>query len=243
MARRWVVAVALVVGLAVAVPPAQVVAVRWVDPPFTATMWSRAREAAGVWPAYDWRDLDDLGPHGPRALVAAEDGRFWYHHGIDPTAVRQALDDRAEGGPLRGASTITQQVARNVFLWQGRSWLRKGLEVVYTVWLDLLVPKARVLELYANVAETGPAQFGLEAGARHWFGKPAKALTAEEAARIAAILPSPRKWRATGDFARDKAQRILARRVPFPGEPGFDRLGAQVADEVGWRAWWADGAR
>lgn len=210
----------------------QVLSVRWIDPPFTLTMvertWDyRAEKGELVWPSYEFMPLDELGPHPARVAVAAEDGWFFHHHGFDLVAIRKAWEynrNRKAGAPKRGGSTITQQVARNVFLWQGRSYLRKGLEAWYTLLLEILLPKERILELYVNVAQTGPMSFGFEAGAQRWYKQPAKKLTAEQAARIAAILPSPNHWSPSSKNAATRAKRILDHRVPFPGEPGFDAM-------------------
>ncbi|MEZ4235513.1 MAG: transglycosylase domain-containing protein [Myxococcota bacterium] len=161
----------------------QVLAVRLFTP-FTPTMLQRTVEhvAAGeglAWPARQVRSVRDLGGAGPRAVLAAEDARFYLHDGFDWDSVCAAVSDKRDGrrSKLRGASTITQQTAKNLFLWQGRSWIRKGLEVWYTVLLEVLVPKDRILALYLNVAETGPMVFGLEAGAQHHFHRSAADLT------------------------------------------------------------------
>ena len=125
-------------------------------------------------------------------MIAAEDGSFCTHRGIDWRGLREAFYEADDISEMRGGSTLTQQVAKNLFLWQGRSYVRKALELPLAVWIDLVLPKRRVLEIYLNVAEWGPAgQFGAEAGARHAFGKSARQLTAREAALMAAILPSP----------------------------------------------------
>lgn len=237
---RWT--VRLVFGLPVAfvaLTVAAVLTVRFVDPPFTWTMVERARaheakHGKPAWPAHTWRSLDELGRWPAKAAVSGEDGWFWQHHGFDPEAISEALDANEKGGRVRGASTISQQVARNVFLWQERTWVRKGLETWFTVWLELLVPKERILELYLNVAETGPMVFGFEAGARHWYGVPASELTFDQAARIVAILPSPQRW---NPAARDeKAALITSRPVPFPGEPGFGQMEQRAGDRFGWDA-------
>lgn len=139
-----------------------------------------------------WVDLDAMSPALPRTVVAAEDARFCFHHGIDWDSVRDIIED-ADGGEIaRGGSTITQQVAKNLFLWPGRSFIRKGLEFPLALWIDLMLPKKRILELYLNVAELGPdGQFGAEAGARYAFNRPASALSAREAALLVASLPNP----------------------------------------------------
>lgn len=221
----------------------QVGLVRFIDPPFTLTMleashrYSRAR---GEWQPWtrEWRDLDALGEAVPRAVVAAEDARFWLHAGVDMEGVCRAMEknrERARRGDGRrvGGSTITQQAARNLFLWQGQSWLRKGLELVYALWMELLLPKERILELYLNVAETGVLTFGVEAGAERYFGKPAAELSAEQAARLAAVLPSPRRWSIDGPQVTRRSARILAQPAPWPGEPGFQEA-RERARRRGW---------
>lgn len=139
-----------------------------------------------------WVDLDAMAPVLPRTVVAAEDARFCFHHGVDWDAVRDVIEDAGDGEVARGGSTITQQVAKNLFLWPGRSFIRKALEFPLALWIDLVLPKKRILELYLNVAELGAeGQFGAEAGARRAFNRPASALSAQEAALLAASLPNP----------------------------------------------------
>jgi monofunctional biosynthetic peptidoglycan transglycosylase len=190
----------------------QVALLRFIDPPFSAFMAERqlAAWAEGDWDfriAYDWRDLRTMAPSLPLALVAAEDQRFPVHHGFDFEAIHKAqvhnerMVERAErrNAPvkhLRGASTISQQTAKNLFLWSSRSWVRKGLEAWYTVLMEALWPKARILEMYANIAEFGDGVYGAQAAARSYFGKDAAQLTPAESARLAAVLPSPRRYSA-----------------------------------------------
>lgn len=194
----------------------QVLVVRMITPPWTLRMIEVAQET-GRWPERRVRSLARLGDAGPRAFVASEDARFFLHGGFDNRAICKAVRDATKGERLRGASTISQQVAKNVFLWNGRSWRRKVLEVWYTWWLEALVPKERILELYVNVAETGPGVFGLEAGARHHFGKSAAALTPTEAGRLAGVLPRP--GRAIGGKAAwSRATWIAEHPAPFPGD-------------------------
>ena len=185
----------------IAVTVLQVLVLRFVDPPFSAFMVARQLEAVaeGDWghrSAYDWRDLDAMAPSLPLALVAAEDQRFPDHHGFDLEAIEKARRHNLAGGKVRGASTITQQVAKNLFLWSGRSWVRKGLEAWYALLLELLWPKHRILEVYANVAEFGDGVYGAQAAARTYFGRDAARLTAAQSARLAAVLPSPRRYSA-----------------------------------------------
>lgn len=234
--RRVVLWSVRLVLVALALSFLQVVLLRWVNPPLTWTMAERAW-ADGELPDQRWRDLDALGREVPRAAVAAEDGWFWHHHGFDLGAIEAAVEHNADSKRVKGASTISQQVARNVFLWQGRTWVRKGLEAWYTVLLEVVVPKERILEVYLNVAETGPGTFGMEAGARHWYGKSAASLSATQAAGLVAILPSPNRWTPTSGVAAKRIPVILEHRVPFPGEPGFKDMAARAPKSVGWRVW------
>jgi monofunctional biosynthetic peptidoglycan transglycosylase len=140
-----------------------------------------------------WLDLDEIAPALPRSVVGAEDAKFCTHHGIDWDSVREVIDDLQDGEAARGGSTITQQVAKNLFLWPGRSVLRKALEAPLALWIDLVLSKQRVLEIYLNIAEWGPdGQFGAEAGAQYAFGESAGRISAREAALLASILPNPR---------------------------------------------------
>lgn len=192
---------------------AQVLLLRFIDPPFSMFMAARQVDALlardfGFRIAHDWRDMDRMSPNLPLALVASEDQNFAKHNGFDFVAIEKAqkhnekMIERAEkrGKPvrrLRGASTISQQTAKNLFLWQGRGptrWLRKGLEVWYTGLIELLWPKRRILEMYANFAEFGDGIYGAQAAARSFFRKDAAKLSAAEAARLAAVLPSPKRY-------------------------------------------------
>ncbi len=139
-----------------------------------------------------WVDLDGMSEALPRSVVAAEDAKFCFHNGIDWDSVRTIIEDAQDGEVARGGSIITQQVAKNLFLWPGRSVIRKALEFPLAMWIDLILSKKRILELYLNVAELGPdGQFGAEAGAEYAFARPASALSAREAALLASILPNP----------------------------------------------------
>jgi len=226
--------------LFVAVTALQVAVLRFVDPPFSAFMVSRqiGAWAHGEWGfriAYDWRDLDRMAPSVPLALVAAEDQRFPVHHGFDFEAIRKAqahnqrMVARAEkrNAPvrrLRGASTISQQTAKNLFLWSGRSWVRKGLEAWYTVLIETLWPKQRILEVYANVAEFGDGVYGAQAAARSFYGKDAAGLTPAEAARLAAVLPNPRRYnvRNPGPYVQRRSNGIQ-RQMRHLGGKGYLR--------------------
>jgi len=161
-----------------------------------------------------WIDFKDIAPILPRTVIASEDAKFCSHHGIDWDAVRDAVADAEDGDAGRGGSTITQQVAKNLFLWPGRSYVRKALEFPLALWIDLILPKQRVLELYLNIAEWGPGgQFGVNAGAGYAFGRSAANLSGREAALLAAMLPNPyrRSARKPGPGMRRLAGTYMAR--------------------------------
>lgn len=141
-----------------------------------------------------WINFNAISPVLPRSVVGSEDAKFCSHHGVDWNALREVIDDAEDGEVARGGSTITQQVAKNLFLWPGRSVVRKALELPLALWIDLVLPKQRILEIYLNIAEWGPSgQFGAESGANYAFGRSASGLTPREAALMAAILPNPVK--------------------------------------------------
>lgn len=160
-----------------------------------------------------WVSLDEISPHLIRSVIASEDADFCRHWGFDFKGMQDALKDAERGGRLRGASTISQQTAKNVFLWSGRSWLRKGLEAWFTVLIEAFWPKRRIMEVYLNVIEWGPGVFGADAAAQKWFRKPAAKLTRLEAARLAAILPNPKRYRANppGPYVNGRGYTISAR--------------------------------
>ncbi len=163
-------------------------------PPFSAVMLEQPGPIGDV--KYVWVDRSKIAPAAARAVMAAEDQRFLDHHGIDFVSLDEALGDYRDGEGLRGASTITQQVAKNLFLWQGRSFVRKGLEAYFALLLEALWSKERILEVYLNVAEFGPGVFGVEAAAREYFGVDASRLTTSQAALLAAVLPNPQRLQA-----------------------------------------------
>ena len=201
------VAMALVAWLLLSV--GAVLVLRFVPPPFTAMMLEQPRPIREI--QYEWRDRRELAATVVRAVIASEDQRFLAHHGFDFDQLQIALDEHRAGDELRGASTITQQVAKNLFLWSGRSFVRKGLEAYFTVLLEACWPKQRILEVYLNVAELGDGVFGVEAAARRFFGVSASALSAEQAALLAAVLPNPRKLLADrpSSYVRSRQSWIL----------------------------------
>lgn len=215
--RRLAPAIALLGLVAALVPVAEVMLVRWVDPPLTGfrlawrvSCWSSGRPA-GV--RHRFLPLVRIDRDLVRAVVTAEDARFYRHHGFDAAEIRRAISEWERGGRLRGASTVTQQTARVLFLWPGRSWVRKALEAYYTVLLETFLSKDRILELYLNEVEWGPGLFGAAAAAREAFGRSAAELTPRQAALLAVVLPAPhhRSARRPGPYTRRLAGRLLAR--------------------------------
>lgn len=172
---------------------------RFVPVPVTPLMISRYFEMEDGHIEKDWKSLDEISRQMPLAVIASEDQKFEDHYGFDLEAIEKAVEynQKHKGKKIKGASTISQQTAKNVFLWQGRSWLRKGLEVYFTFLIELLWSKERIMEVYLNVIEMGPGIYGAEAAAQYYFHKPAAKLTASEAALIAAILPNPLRWSAS----------------------------------------------
>lgn len=198
--QRWMWRLLLLVLGLMALSVAMVLVFRWVPPPGTTLMVERKIEA---WRAGEtlelqrqWEPWQDLPDNLKMAVIAAEDQRFAEHWGFDLSAIRNALEHNRQGGRLRGASTLSQQVAKNLFLWSGRSWVRKGLEVWFTLLVEMLWPKQRILEVYLNSAEWGPGVFGAEAAAQYHFRVPASRLSDRQASLLAATLPNPRNWRA-----------------------------------------------
>jgi monofunctional biosynthetic peptidoglycan transglycosylase len=181
------------------------------DPPSTVLMMQRMAEGESIrhYPV----PLNRMSPHIVRAVIAAEDARFCTHDGFDVEAIQDAMAANARGGRTRGASTISQQTAKNLFLWPQRSWLRKGLETYFTALIEFVWPKRRIMEAYLNVAEWGDGNFGIEAAARARFGVSAADLSPLQAARLAAVLPSPNRWRADspGPYVRRRAASIVQR--------------------------------
>ncbi|MCK9423741.1 MAG: monofunctional biosynthetic peptidoglycan transglycosylase [Bacteroidales bacterium] len=180
-----------------------VVLYRFVNPPVTPLMVIRLAEQAyngqTIKLRKDWVSLDKIAPAMPLAAVASEDNRFFEHRGFDLDAIEKAREynEKKQGKKIHGASTISQQTAKNVFLWPQRSWIRKGLEVYFTVLIEFVWGKKRIMEIYLNVIETGKGIYGVEAASQAYFGKPASKLSRGEAALIAAILPNPLKWNPT----------------------------------------------
>lgn len=195
---RWLLAI---IAAFVALTWLLVLVLRFVAP--TTSAYMLERQVAQAWRGdhdyrarYRWVPFDRIAPVAPLAMVAGEDQTFPFNHGFDIASIRTAIAEAEDGGRLRGASTITQQTARNLFLWSGGGYFRKGLEAWFTVLIDLTWPKRRILEVYANIAEFGDGIYGVEAASQAYFDRPASRLTAHQAALLAAVLPDPRDWHA-----------------------------------------------
>lgn len=225
---RWLLALPLLFAVLSVV---QVATLRFVDPAFSAFMVSRQLEAfrSGDWRfriAYDWRDLDEISPYVPLAMVASEDQNFAEHFGFDLKAIEKARKNNARGRKVRGGSTISQQTAKNLFLWSGRSWVRKGLEAWYTLLIEAMWPKHRIIEVYVNIAEFGDGVYGAQAAARTYFRKDASRLGAAEAALMAAVLPSPRRYSIArpGPYVQRRAKAIQRQMRYIGGADYLKRL-------------------
>ena len=193
---------------------------RWAPPPTSAFML-RAYIADKTY-RYRWVSFQRISANLPIAVVAAEDQKFPTHWGFDFDAIGKALEENKRRTRARGASTITQQVAKNLFLWSGRSYVRKGLEAYITALLELLWPKRRIMEVYLNIAEFGPGVFGAEAASRIYFSKPASQLSTSEAALLAAVLPNPRKLKVANpsNYVQERAWQIQ-KQMEQLGGPGY----------------------
>jgi len=192
---KWVLIVFLVITIL------SVLSLRWMSPPTTSFMlqhnfssWLNDKKSFKI--SYRWVDLNKISIHAPIAVVAAEDQKFPVHWGFDRESIEEAWVERANGIRVRGASTISQQVAKNLFLWPGRSFFRKGVEAYFTALIELLWPKSRIIEVYLNVAEFGNGVFGIAAAGKTFFQKPPIRLTRWECALLAAVLPNPKRFRA-----------------------------------------------
>ncbi len=201
------IALALFIVL-VAGPVVTVILYRFIPPPVTPLMVIRAVEGRGL--DHRWRGIDKVSPALPRALIAAEDSGFCEHHGFDFNALQKAYANNEAGKKIRGGSTISQQTAKNVFLWPGRSYVRKGLEAWFTVLIETFWGKKRIMEVYLNSIEYGSGIYGAEAAAQRYFGVGADALSQAQASRLAAILPSPLKWKVIkpGKYVAKRSKKI-----------------------------------
>ncbi|MDQ3116692.1 MAG: monofunctional biosynthetic peptidoglycan transglycosylase, partial [Verrucomicrobiota bacterium] len=217
-AGRWK-RLLILLAVLLLIPALQVAMICFLNPPRTLPMLLEQSGAlisrqAHAPLRYQWIDLEQIPELFLKHLWISEDQRFFQHDGFDWKEIDLSREKAGRTGkPVRGASTITNQCARSIFLWHGRSWIRKGLESYYTIWMEMLLPKRRILELYANVIEMGPGIYGVEAAAQHYFGVSPRRLTRTQSALLAAVLPNPKRWNpAHPDTAlRRREQRILAR--------------------------------
>ena len=215
-----------------------VLSMRWIPPIGSGIMIERKLESwiegKPIELRRTWRSWDDLPDNLKMAVIAAEDQKFAEHWGFDVAAIRAALAHNEKGGNVRGASTLSQQVAKNIFLWSGRSWLRKGLETWFTAWIELLWPKQRILEVYLNTAEWGDGVFGAEAAAQYHFGIGAAYLSNRQASLLAAVLPNPRAWNAgkPGPHVKRRADWISKQSYQLGGSHYLNKLKSTRPD------WW-----
>ncbi|MEN9705383.1 MAG: hypothetical protein RLZZ393_1262 [Pseudomonadota bacterium] len=231
--RRVLRILSLAALLAVAASVLLVVALRWIDPPTSAFMlearyqaWA-SRNENGSKPfvlRQSWRDMRDISPQLAIAVVASEDQLFPNHKGFDVAQIRKAMAEAEQGGRARGASTISQQTAKNLFLWSGHSWFRKGLEVWFTVLIETCWTKHRILEVYVNVIELGRGVYGAQAASKLYFGHDARTLSAAEAAQLAAVLPNPKHLNAAkpGPYVQSRREEIQVQMRQLGG-PGYLR--------------------
>ncbi len=216
--------------VALALPPLVLLVLRWLDPPTSAFIlarqWEQLRGGRAAAVHHRWVDFDRISPHLAVAVIAAEDQRFPDHFGFDFHAIGRALEHNAQGRTVRGASTISQQTAKNLFLWSGRSYLRKGLEAGLTLGLEMLWPKRRILEIYLNLAEFGDGVFGARAAAERIFHTSPDRLSRQQAALLASVLPDPGGLDAGRPSAhvRQKARWVRAQMDQLGGARLLDRL-------------------
>lgn len=227
LAARIAACVLIVIALVSVVP---VLALRWIHPPTSAFMLERRAEGVFI-PSrrvhidYQWVGLDNISRNAQLAVISSEDQKFLEHEGFDFESIEKALEARHRRGHVRGASTISQQVAKNLFLWSGRTWIRKGIEAGYTVLIETFWPKRRILEVYLNIAEFGDGTYGVGAASPKFFGKPASRLTRHEACLLAAVLPAPKRMHA------DRPSPYVERRAWWI-ERQMMRLGSHHLDPV-----------
>lgn len=207
------------------------IAYRWINPPITPLMISRAiKDKESI--KKEWVNLEEISPYMIAAAMAAEDNNFLGHNGFDFGAIQKAIDGNKKGKRKRGASTISQQTAKNIFLWSGRSWIRKGLEVYFTFLIEKCWSKERIMEVYLNVIEMGSGIYGSEAAAQHYFHTSAKKLSKRQACLITACYPNPRKWNPAKptNYINKKANKISAL-IPKLGKIKFDKESIAKAQE------------
>lgn len=202
-----------------------IIALKWINPPFTITQLVSLFEGNGL--SRDYIQDDEMSKWSKLAVISAEDQLFPDHNGFDFKNIKKAMAyNKRKPGRVRGASTISQQVAKNVFLWQGRSWIRKGLEVYFTFMIEMIWGKQRILEMYLNVAEMGEGIFGIEAASREYFNKPALKLSRQESAMIAACLPNPKKYKVkpASRYVSNRSVWIQSQMNHLQGDPDVQEI-------------------
>jgi monofunctional biosynthetic peptidoglycan transglycosylase len=223
--RRWLIRAAIAALFLVGISFLMVLPLIKVNPPTTAFM---LQDASGRDPLlHEWVTWQVMGTAAPLAVVASEDQRFADHFGVDLKAIRRSLDERDQRGQLRGASTLSQQTVKNLYLWPGRSYLRKGLEAWLTIIAEICLPKKRILEIYLNIAEFGPGIYGIAAASEYYFGKSPATLSDREAAILAAVLPNPSRLRVRdpSDHVRERQRWILSQMARLRREDWITRIG------------------
>lgn len=222
--RRILVGIAvwsgILVGGFISLSLLAVFVIGWTGPPPTFNMAGTAMK--GVQVRTKWVALKDISPHLVRAVIASEDQNFCSHDGIDTKAIQKAMQEAENGGDLRGASTISQQTAKNVFLWNGGGWFRKGLEAWFTVNMEWMWSKPTIMETYLNVAEWGDGIYGVGQAAEERFGVSAKDLTPRQAAALAAVLPSPNRWKIDGNYATGRRNTRIQSLMAMVKRDGLD---------------------
>jgi monofunctional biosynthetic peptidoglycan transglycosylase len=240
LGARLVKAVAVLVLAFVVITAAPVLLMRWWNP-FSSAFMLHARFAgsapgeAAYQTRYQWADLEQISPHAALAVIASEDQQFPFHAGFDLKSIREAVRENAHRKRPRGASTITQQVAKNLFLWNGASYVRKGLEAWFTVLIEAMWPKERILEVYLNIAEFGRGVYGVEAASRGYFRKPAARLTRAEAATLAAVLPNPVRMHADrpSRYVYERRDWIVGQMRGLGGREYLDGIEPRQVDSSG----------
>ncbi|MDX1507848.1 MAG: monofunctional biosynthetic peptidoglycan transglycosylase [Woeseiaceae bacterium] len=222
--KRWLRWTGIAAGAFVVASVLLVLPLRWFDP--ATTMFMLLDDSGREPLLHEWVAWDDISTAAKLAVVAAEDQRFADHFGLDLAAIRKAVDEKNRRGYLRGASTITQQTVKNLYLWPGRSFVRKGLEAWLTLLIEVCLPKRRILEIYLNVAEFGPGIYGIGAASKHYFRRPPSSLSDYQAALLAAVLPSPRRYRVhePSDFMRERSDWILTQMYRLRREAWLTRI-------------------
>jgi monofunctional glycosyltransferase len=227
---RWLRRLALLCVLALLLLVLCILALRWVNPFSSAFMIESSinayNESVPYHTEYRWVDLEDISPHAAIAVIASEDQLFPFHTGFDFKSIREAVQHNAHHKRQRGASTISQQVTKNLFLWSGGGYFRKGLEAGITLLIEWTWPKERILEVYLNISEFGRGVYGVEAASQHYFGRPARRLNREQAALLAAVLPSPRRYRveAPSRYVQSRRDWILRQMAGLGGTSYLDAL-------------------